>query len=373
MAFHPFLQAGFERFRHERLLVVFALLAVVLAWLDPQPAAAWLGWLDWPTLAGLTGLMVAVQGIGDSALAQRGAEALLARWHSVRGVGLVLVITSALLATVLTNDVSLFLVVPLTLALSARQPLPLGRLVTLEAFAVNAGSALSPIGNPQNLLLWRHSGLGLAGFVQAMWPAAAVMLGLTVLLALVWLPGQRLPATNLPAPRMHHGLGVLSVLALAGMVLALQYGRPLAGAVAVVAAFALGARGSLRRVDWGLLMTFAAIFLALGHLSAWPPLVHQLGRIRLDQALPLYLSGIAGAQVISNVPASVLLVGHTPHTMALAVAVNVGGYGCAIGSLANLIALRLARGQLTIGQFHRVSVPFLLVCAVLVYLVSLLL
>ncbi len=371
MSPHRLFRLGFERLRHERLLAMALLLALVLALIDPRPPAAWLGWLNWPTLAGLAGLMVAIQGISDSALAQHGARRVLAHLRSQRAIGLALVLASALLATVLTNDVSLFLIVPLTFALDAGGRLPMGRLVTLEAFAVNAGSTLSPIGNPQNLLLWRHSGLGFGGFVQAMAPAAGIMFGLTLALTVLWLPATQPGAASSPRAGVKRRLGLLSVVALAGMVLALQYGRPLPGAALVVLAFVAGARASLRRVDWGLLLTFAAIFVALGHLSAWPPLVHWLTRARLDHALPLYLAGIIGSQVISNVPATVLLMGHTAHTMALAVAVNVGGYGCVIGSLANLIALRLARGRLTLMQFHRASIPFLLVCAVLVYLATL--
>ncbi|HET7269017.1 MAG TPA: SLC13 family permease [Oleiagrimonas sp.] len=352
--------------------MLFLLVAAVLAICDPRAPSAWLDWLDWPTLAGLTGLMVAVQGIGDSALAERAAGRLLARLHSVRAVGMALVLASAALAMVLTNDVSLLLMVPLTLALGADGCLPLGRLITLEAFAVNAGSTLSPIGNPQNLLLWQHSGLGFAGFVQAMWPAACVMLALTVLLTLAWLPGTRIPRRSMPARTTHRKLGVLSLLALAGMVLAMQWGHALAGAAIVVATYAVVARHSLRRVDWMLLVTFAAIFVALGHLSAWPPLAALLDPLHLERSGQLYVAGIVGSQIISNVPASVLLMGYTTHETLLAVAVNVGGYGLAIGSLANLIALRLARTELTMTQFHRVSIPFLLVCACAVYAAMLL-
>lgn len=346
---------------------MFVLAAAVLAFVDPRSPAAWLDWLNWPTLAGLTGLMVTIQGIGDSALAERAAQTLLTRLHSVRGVGTALVAASALLATFLTNDVSLLLMVPLTLTLGAGGRLPLGRLVTLEAFAANAGATLSPIGSPQNLLLWRHSSLDFVHFAQTMLPVAAIMLGLTILLALLWLPATRAPPRPLPPRAVRGRLGVLSVCALIGMVLALQYGHALAAAAIVVAAYGIGARRSLQRVDWMLLVTFAAIFLALGHLSAWPPLTQLLEHLHLNQATPLYLSGIVGAQIISNVPASVLLMGHTSLTMVLAWAVNVGGYGFAIGSLANLIALRLARGHVTLTQFHRASLPFLLVCAGAVY------
>ncbi|HET6587561.1 MAG TPA: SLC13 family permease [Oleiagrimonas sp.] len=354
----------------ERLLAGLMLLALLLACVDPRAPSAWLDWLEWPTLTGLTGLMAAIQGISDSGWTQRGAETLLPRFHSVRGVGLALVVASALLATVLTNDVSLFLMVPLTLALGHHERLPVARLVILEALAVNAGSMLSPIGNPQNLLIWQHSGLSFTAFVAAMLPATLIVFALTVLLARLWLPPRPVASGHVPMPVAHHGRGLLAVAALVGMVPAMQYGHPLIGMCGVLAAFAVGARACLRRMDWGLLLTFAVIFVTLGHLSVWPPLVHLLDHFDLDQSLSLYLAGIVGSQVISNVPATVLLLEHTHAPMALAVAVNVGGAGCVIGSLANLIAVRLARGQVTMWQFHRVAVPFLLVSAVLVYLLT---
>src|SRR5690606_12309294 len=92
--------------------------------------------------------------------------------------------------------------------------------------------------------------------------------------------------------------------------------------------------------------------------------------LHLEQPAVLFASGIVASQLISNVPATVLLLDRSPDAIALAVAVNVGGFGAAIGSLANLIALRLARQPHGLRQLHRVSIPFLLVCAPLVYLVS---
>ncbi len=122
------------------------------------------------------------------------------------------------------------------------------------------------------------------------------------------------------------------------------------------------------RSEWLLLATFAAIFLGLGHFAALPLVQHALDRLDFNQPLTLYVSGIVASQLISNVPATVLLLERAPDPLALAVAVNVGGFGLAIGSMANLIALRLARQPHGSRQFHRVSIPFLLACAPLVYL-----
>jgi len=359
-----------QRLRQEWLLLAFALLAVALALLDPQPLADYRRWLQIPTLAGLLGLLVAIQGIRDSGLVQHAAGALVARVHTLRGLGLLLVASTALLAMVLTNDVSLFLIVPLTLAIGGICNLPVARMAVLEALAVNAGSTLSPIGNPQNLLLWQHAQLPFLRFALAMLPAAAVMFVLVALLTLAWLPKGRvlLESAQVDGHAVSAPLATGSIAALVAMVLAMEYGHALIGALALTLAFALLARRSLARIDWLLLATFAVIFLGLGHFAELPLVGRGLDRLALDRPLTLYAAGIVASQLISNVPATVLLLDRAHDAIALAVAVNVGGFGLAIGSLANLIALRLAKQPQGLRLFHRVSVPFLLVCAPLVYL-----
>jgi Na+/H+ antiporter NhaD/arsenite permease-like protein len=358
------------KLRAEWLLLLFAALALALAGFDPRPPADYLRWLQSPTLAGLLGLLIAIQGIRDSGLVQHAAGALLARAHSLRALGLGLVATTALLSMALTNDVSLFLVVPLTLAIGSESNLPVARMAVLEALAVNAGSTLSPIGNPQNLLLWQHAQVPFLRFALAMLPPATVMFALLAALTWLWLPRGpvTLAAERLDGRIASRRLGVGSMLGLAGMVLLMEYGHALLGASLLLALFLLLARPSLRRVDWLLLLTFAAIFLGLGHAADLPAVRDALARLDLHRPAVLYVSGIVASQLISNVPATVLLLDHAPDPLALAVAVNVGGFGVAIGSLANLIALRLA-GQPRGGRLlHAVSLPFLLVCAPLAYL-----
>jgi len=361
-----------QRLRDEWLLIAFALLALVLALADPQPLANYQRWLQLPTLAGLLGLLIAIQGIRESGLVQHLAGWLVARMHSQRALGLLLVSITALLSMVLTNDVSLFLIVPLTVAAGGISNLPVLRLVILEALAVNAGSTLSPIGNPQNLLVWQYLRLPFMQFVGAMLPAAATMFALVALLAWCWLPRARveLRAEQVDGHAVSAAQAVLSIVALAMMVLMMEHGYATIGAALLLFPFALFDWRLLARVDWLLLATFAAIFLGLGHFAALPWVGQLLDAVDLNQPLHLYASGIVASQLISNVPATVLLLDRAPDALALAVAVNVGGFGVAIGSLANLIALRLAKQPQGLRLFHRVSIPFLLVCAPLVYLVT---
>lgn len=358
--------------RAEWLLLVFGTLALALACFDPRPLVAYRQWLQAPTLAGLTGLLIAIQGIRDSGWVQRGAVAMVLKMHSLRSLGLLLVGASALLAMVLTNDVSLFLIVPLTLAIGAVTDLPVTRVVVLEALAVNAGSALSPIGNPQNLLLWQHSQLSFLQFSSAMLPAAGVMLVLVGALAFVWVPHQQvmLDEDRVDHPPLARRLGGGSLAALIGMVLMIEYGHAPLGAALLLLTYLLLARAVLAKLDWLLLLTFAAIFLALGHVTELPLIRHGLDQIDFHRPLMMYLGGIVTSQLISNVPATVLLLHRAPDLIALAVAVNVGGFGLVTGSLANLIALRLARQPQGLRQLQLASIPFLLVCAPLVYLLG---
>ena len=361
-----------QKLKAEWLLLAFAALTIALALLDPQPLAKYQHWLQLPTLAGLMGLLIAIQGIRDSGLVQHAAVAVVARAHSLRSLGLLLVTATALLSMVLTNDVSLFLIVPLTLAIGGMSNLPVLRMVVLEALAVNAGSTLSPIGNPQNLLLWQHSQLPFLHFTLAMLPAATVMFALVATFTWLWLPRDRieLAPDKIDGQVTSRQLGAWSMAALLAMVLLMEFHHAPLGAVLMLVLFALLARSSLARIDWLLLLTFAAIFLGLGHFADLPLVRHALDQLDFKQPLTLFISGIIASQLISNVPATVLLLDRTPDAIALAVAVNVGGFGLAIGSLANLIALRLANQPHSLRTLQWVSVPFLLVCAPLVYLVS---
>ena len=364
---------AFDRIKHDHLLQALLLLTLALAVLDPRSPHDYLRWLDLPTLAGLTGLLVLAEGVRASGHVQHFAMRLLARIRDTRTLAYVLMLMSALLASVLTNDVALFLVVPLTLAIDRLARIPRQRMVIFEALAVNAGSAFSPIGNPQNLLLWQHSGLTFFGYVAKLAPTGAVLLVVLLVtsrfafLATPLHVNERSIATPPTATPLLAGSLLLLVL----MVAALEWDFGIPAAIAVVLIGLVFFRRVLARVDWLLLLTFAAMFTGLGHLAALPLVQAHVGALAWNDPRITYAGGIAVSQLISNVPAAVLLQHYAPDVTLLASAVNVGGAGLMVGSLANLIALRLEGGRGMGWRFHAWSVPYLLVTAVLVALVVL--
>jgi Na+/H+ antiporter NhaD/arsenite permease-like protein len=345
------------------LLWVLLAAAVIFAMVRPRAPMDYLRLVDWQTVGALAGLLAITQGVERSGMLQAAAARLLSRTAELRKLVFLLAASAGLLSALVTNDVSLFLLVPLTRVLATQAHLPLARLVVIEALAVNAGSALTPIGNPQNLFLWHRSGESFIGFMTMMAPTVAVML--FWLFAAIRFLVPRAPITLKPSgeaapiqPRLLALSGVLFV----GFVIALDQRWLLAGLAGVFGTFLLLRPRVLLGVDWALLAIIALMFIDLRQLAELPAIAALLGRLPIDDGWRAYLAAIVVSQFISNVPATILLDGFVHDLPALAAGVSVGGFGCVLGSLANLIALRLARVPNGLREFHRISVPFLLVC-----------
>lgn len=352
------------RLQRDLLLLILVLLCIGLSVLDPAAIASYPQLVDWPTIAALAGLLLLTTGLEESGFLQHLAFHLITRMHSERHLALLLVIVSALLASVLTNDIALFVVVPLTLGLHGMATLPTARLVIFEALAVNAGSVLTPMGNPQNLFLWHRSGVSFATFVGEMLPLAAILLGTLLLLTLLAFPARRIDThEDIGPPPLARRLLYTSLLLYPLFLLLLELRQPWLGLAAVLTVFVFAFRNVLRQIDWALLLVFILMFIDLRLIAELPAVQELVGAAGLENPQHLYLAGVFASQVISNVPAAILLAEHADDWRVIAWAVNVGGFGLLIGSLANLIALRLLGERQAWWRFHAWSLPFLGVVA----------
>jgi Na+/H+ antiporter NhaD/arsenite permease-like protein len=349
--------------RDEWLLAVLVAALPPLLWLaarDGSTRPADLGRLvHWDTIGALAGLMVLSRGLEDSGYLFRAGRWLLARVHSERGLALMLVLFAAALSAVVTNDVTLFIVVPLTLGLSSVARLPVGRLVVFEALAVNAGSTLSPVGNPQNLYLWQIANVSFLDFCRAMAPLTGALTALLVALIPFGFKAGRIDvAERLGNPAPRRPLLWLSLALYPVFLVCAELDLALPAAIGVVLLYAAVARGVLREVDWILLAVFVLMFVDLGLLAGIPVVAAFASDLALAPG-GMLTAGVVVSQLISNVPAAIFLAGFADDWRALAWGVSVGGFGLAIGSMANLIALRLAREPGLWRVFHAWSLPVL--------------
>ncbi|MDW8848025.1 SLC13 family permease [Erwinia sp. MMLR14_017] len=348
-------------FLHDRFLHLLVLLGLILACFAPFSLRTLPEAVDWPTIITLCGLLMLTKGIEASGYFDVLGRRLVKRFHRQRTLALFLVAASALLSTFLTNDVALFILVPLTLSLRRYSALPVTRIIIFEALAVNAGSLLTPIGNPQNILLWRHAGSGFAGFVWQMLPLAAVMVGSLLLLTACCFSGKKIGSVaEQETPQWQRPLLIVSVLLYGLFLLALEMEWAIWGLLLVFAVFLVKERRILLTLDWSLIAVFIAMFIDVHLLTHLPLLASSLHHLPGLPPAGHYLLAIGLSQIISNVPATILLLSTLPATTLLAWAVNIGGFGLLPGSLANLIALRMAKDRAIWWHFHLYSLPMLL-------------
>ena len=137
------------------------------------------------------------------------------------------------------------------------------------------------------------------------------------------------------------------------------------GLAALALGFTVWRRQVVLKIDWLLLLIFVLMFIVLRSTAALPWVHDTIARIGLGTPLRAYGAGAVLSQGISNVPAAIMLAEFSKDWRALAFGVSVGGFGIAIGSLANLIAVRLAGEKNMWTPFHIVSIPFWIVATLI--------
>lgn len=360
-----------EALRRDYFLWALLIVLVVLTARDPRAVVRYPGLVDWPTIAALTGLLILTQGVEISGYLDRLARRMAVHMPTERALALFLVSASALLATVLTNDIALFIVVPLTLSLRLLAHVPIARLIIFEALAVNAGSALTPIGNPQNLFLWHLSGTSFAEFTLAMLPMVALLLGLLLLVTGLAFPGTTIPwAAHTTVPGLQRRLLLASLALYLPFLVLINLRMPLAALALVLFIYLCAFGRVLAKLDWGLIAIFILMFIDLRLLADLDAVQALVGHVDLTQPNALFLAAALGSQLISNVPAAILLAEYSNDWRTLAYGVNVGGFGLVLGSLANIIALRMADDRRIWAVFHVYSIPLFLVAGALLYVIA---
>ena len=362
-------------FRHEVVLTI-ALLAALMSFLLVPPGMHTLQGIDVTTLLMLFSLMAIVAGFRHMGAFDKLAGAVTSRVKTLRSLAMVLVMGCFLLAMVATNDVALITLVPFTVMLmkgAAIRHLTLA--VVLETIAANLGSMVTPIGNPQNLYLYSSGRLSALDFPTLTWPYA--LLALVLLLAgCLLIPA--VPAASVSADDKKlsgRRLALYAVLTLLALLALAKIIPDWALAAAVLVLLLIFDRPVLRQVDYTLLMTFVCFFVFVASVKAYAPISAWLQGLMAGSPL---LTSLLASQVISNVPACLLLSPFTQDASALMLGVNLGGLGTIVASLASLISFRLygaaegAKKGLFMGIFTVLNVAFLAAMVALAWLLGLL-
>lgn len=374
-----------EIVRKDPVLVVAIVLAIISCAAVP-PDAAYAEYVDLRTIGMLFSLMTIMAGLSRLGVFRIACRHLLSAVRGPRRLALALTLLAFFSSMLITNDVALVTFVPF--ALLALRTLDSPRhacfTVVMMTIAANLGSMLTPIGNPQNLYLYSTSHMALTDFLLLMLPYAAA--ALVLLVGAIAFFG-RIPehakekaarsvdagnpasssedgsadspatcgeadnaasATDAnetpqlasdaddPAPSPLRVLpwAALFVLALLSVAHILPYQAIVAATIVVALA---ADRRALLHVDYALLFTFIAFFVFVGNVGRIEVVSAALAQLIDGHELAV---AVIASQVLSNVPAAILLSGFTSNFAALIVGTNLGGLGTLIASMASLISYK---------------------------------
>lgn len=399
--------------KKETVLSIAVVLAVISVFFV-VPDREYISYIDFRTLAILFCLMSIVAGLRNIGVFDKLAERLLAKVHGIGGVTVILVCLCFFMSMFITNDVSLITFVPFAIIIMKKlnpdtDSKWMLKVIVMQTIAANLGSMLTPLGNPQNLYLYGKAGIGIAEFLKIMLPYTVCAFALLMAwIGLAFMVRKRkLSHDGKTEIKQNKGLDsdedkaftkrqkdpfgasgskwgkkdaewiekftaylILFVISLLAVSHILPYGVPFA---LVFLYLLLRDRKILTQVDYSLLCIFIALFIFIGNLGRIPAFSQLLSNILTGREV---VTSVIASQVMSNVPAAILLSGFTDHIRELVIGTNLGGLGTLIASMASLISFKYVaredrsfRGRYFL-EFTVANVIFLFIMMILYRLLS---
>lgn len=323
----------------EIVLIIASIVAITSMFFVP-PSQSYLEYIDFPVLSLLFCLMLVVAGFIKEGVFDVISAKLLNTTNDIKWISIALVLITFFSAMLVTNDVALITFVPLTIGLLEKKyPKQLAYIVVMETIAANLGSMMTPIGNPQNLYLYEHFKLQLGEFLSIVAPVGALSL-LLIILPMLFRKSEIVSLGVKKSAQIHNQnhlfrYTILFLLALGTVLHFVNFGICLLSTIYVVW---ITDRKLFKNVDYSLLLTFVAFFLFVGNIG-------NMEQVRsfMEQFIrgKTFLSSVILSQIISNVPAAIMLSGFTNEVKELVLGVNIGGLGTLVASLASLISYKL--------------------------------
>ena len=321
---------------HAVLLVAIAAAAVTCIFVPPD--AAYADYFDLDTLSCLFCTLAVVSALKERHFFEWLAGKIVSAFGNMRRVTFALVFVTYFGSMVMANDMALVTFLPLGwfVLSSCGRTKYTAFVFIMQNVAANLGGMLTPFGNPQNLYLYSYYSIGAGEFFAIMaLPFAVAFLLIAAACFFVKPEPVALETPPVQAPPVWRTL-IYFVLFALSVLIVFRVFPFYVGLICVTLALLVLEPRAFLKVDYALLLTFCAFFVFSGNLSRIPAVESALGSL---VALSPLLVGTASCQVISNVPSAVLLSRFTADYRHLLIAVNIGGLGTPVSSLASLITL----------------------------------
>lgn len=334
-------------FKNEIMLIV-AVIAALISLLITPPTKELLFDIDWHTLGTLFMMLSVLEGFKKENIFKPLIN-LSGKFTTMVSISLFLIFGVFFTSMFVTNDVSLIIFVPLTILLfrggnKEKYILPI---ISMENIAAIRGSLLMPFGSPQNLFIFGQSKISALGFILRMSPLcimSAILLIIFVFVAYrknikeeIIIDNKKLSGEWKPENKKKRiTYVILFVLIISTIVSRTKY-WPYAVLIVLIT-MAITDINILKKVDYVLLLTFLCFFVFSSSIAINPGISAFLNKTVGGHE---YFASILLSQVISNVPASIVLYPFSQNTFALLYGLDTAGLCSLIGSLASVINYRI--------------------------------
>lgn len=334
---HHAFDVVFHFLKDNVVLCIATLLAIITSIFIP-PDAKYLEYFDFKTLTCLFCVLAVVNALKGVKFFTVLATKIVIVFKNTRSAILALVYVTFIGSMLIANDMALLTFLPLGyfVLTSTGKTRLMAFTFIMQNIAANLGGMLTPFGNPQNLYLYTYFNIGNLEFMGTM--LIPFILSVT-LITICCLFVKKEPLTIEDTKTKFPFLKTLIYLLLFALsiIIVFRVIHYLIGLIVILAFLLFMDRRALKKVDYGLLLTFVMFFIFAGNTARIPFVSNALSS--LMKVNPL-LVPVLSCQVISNVPSAILLSRFTTNWQALLVGVNVGGVGTLISSLASLITFK---------------------------------
>jgi len=314
--------------------------------------------IDWGTIRALTSLLLITTALKLSNVFYYFSTKIIKYFKTEKALAFVLILLSLFLSMFLTNDITLFIIVPLTLAFANQIKNDLTKLVIFEAIAVNVGSELTPLGNPQNIFLFRQMDISVIEFIEKMSIIFLPQLLILLFFIFIFFSNEKIKINLKDIKKIDKFLFISSIFLFLVFIISLEYSIVRYALIIIIAFYLFsGYKKIFLEFDYFLILTFIIMFIDFGLLTKIDFIKNNISKIDMNFSNTLNLSIIL-SQLISNVPAAIFMSSFSNNYIAIAYGVNIGGNGLLIGSFANIIALRFLKNKKYYITFHKYSLLF---------------
>lgn len=319
------LKDNFSDFFKKEIIFFISLILAIISCIFVKPNLDYLNYINWDTIVLFFFIMLIVEILKNLSIFEILVRKLLVKVKNTRGLVLFLVFTCFFSSIFITNDVSLIIFVPF--AILALRKVDRSDLViitvSMQTIAANVGCMVLPIGAPHNIVMYTVSRIPFGSFFMLLLPYIVVSVAFLVAVSLF------VPKDGIALPEFRK--------------IDVSYDNFL--------------KRVFIGIDYYLLLTFIALFVLIGNLENIPFFNALFTRWIVGNEV---LIGVAASQVISNVPAAMLLSGFSSNYEAIIIGINIGGFGTLIASMANLISYKIL-----VREFRQLKVKYLMVFTVL--------